>query len=113
MKYNFSAGPAHLAPEVIKEAANGILDINGSGLSLLEISHRSPDFMAIMDEAVALTKELLNVPDTHEVLFLTGGASTQFTMIPYNLLPEGGTAAYVNSGSWANKAIKKQNYLET
>ncbi|NNC86717.1 MAG: 3-phosphoserine/phosphohydroxythreonine transaminase [Bacteroidia bacterium] len=107
MKYNFSAGPAHLAPEVIKEAANGILDINGSGLSLLEISHRSKDFMSIMDEAVALTKELLNVPDTHEVLFLTGGASTQFAMIPYNLLPEGGTAVYVNTGAWAKKAIKE------
>ncbi len=104
-KHNFSAGPAILPKSVMKEAAKNAIDLDGSGLSVLEISHRSKDFEAILAEAVALTKELLGIGDDYEVLFLTGGASSQFYMIPMNFLGENETACYVDSGTWANKAI--------
>ena len=104
-KHNFSAGPSILPDFTIKECAKAVNELNDIGLSLLEISHRSADFMAVVDEAQALIKELLNVPDGYEVLFLQGGASTQFCMIPYNLLE--GKAAYIDTGAWANKAIKE------
>lgn len=104
-KHNFSAGPSILPREVIEETAKGVLDFNGSGLSVMEISHRSKDFQAVMDEAVALFKELLNIPDGYSVLFLGGGASTQFCMVPYNFLEK--KAAYLNTGTWAKKAIKE------
>lgn len=103
--HNFSAGPSILNPDVIKESAKAVLDI-GKGLSLLEISHRSKTFVAIMDETLRLTKELLHVPAGYHVLYLQGGASTQFGMVPMNLLPVGGKAAYLDSGNWANKAIE-------
>lgn len=106
MKYNFFAGPAILPREVIEEAAEAVLDFNGMGFSILEISHRSKEFIAVMDEAVALVKELMHIGDDHEVLFLSGGASTQFSMAPMNLLAEGAKAAYVDTGTWASKAIK-------
>jgi phosphoserine aminotransferase len=106
-KHNFSAGPAILPKSVMKEAAKNVLDLEGSGLSILEISHRSKAFEAILAEAVALTKELLGIGDEYEVLFLTGGASSQFYMIPMNFLGENETACYVDSGTWANKAIKE------
>lgn len=106
MKYNFYAGPAILPREVIEEAAQAVLDFNGMGFSLLEISHRTKEFIAVMDEAVALVKELLNVGDDHEVLFLSGGASSQFYMAPMNLLNDQEKAAYVDTGTWASKAIK-------
>jgi len=106
MKYNFYAGPAILPKEVIEEAAKAILEFEGMGLSLIEISHRSKEFIAVMDEAVALVKELMNIGDDYEVLFLSGGASSQFYMAPMNLLNENEKAAYVDTGTWASKAIK-------
>jgi phosphoserine aminotransferase len=111
MKHNFGAGPGILPHEVLKQAAAAVIDFNGTGLSLLEISHRSPEFEAVLDEAVKLVKELFNVPAGYSVLFLQGGASTQFALAPYNLLPEGGKAAYVETGVWANKALKEAKFF--
>ena len=111
MKHNFGAGPGILPQEVFKQAAAGVLDFNGIGLSILEISHRSPEFEGVLDEAVKLVKELLEVPEGYSVLFLQGGASMQFAMVPYNLLPDGGKAAYLETGVWANKAIKEAKYF--
>ncbi|MBK9734019.1 MAG: 3-phosphoserine/phosphohydroxythreonine transaminase [Saprospiraceae bacterium] len=105
MKYNFYAGPAILPHEVIEEAAKAVLDFNGMEFSILEISHRSKEFIAVMDEAVALVKELMHIGDEHEVLFLSGGASSQFYMAPMNILDETEKAAYVDTGTWASKAI--------
>jgi phosphoserine aminotransferase len=111
MKHNFGAGPGILPHEVLKQAAEGVLNFNGTGLSILEISHRSPEFEAVLDEAVRLVKELFSVPEGYSVLFLQGGASTQFALAPYNLLPEGGKAAYVETGVWANKALKEAKFF--
>lgn len=104
-KFNFNAGPSILPREVIEETAKAVLDLNGIGLSLLEISHRSKDFQAVIDEATALFKELLDIPEGYSVLFLGGGASMQFCMVPYNFLEK--KAAYLNTGTWANKALKE------
>lgn len=104
-KHNFSAGPSILAPEVIENTAKAVMDLNGIGLSVLEISHRGKDFQAVMDETISLFKELLNIPEGYHVLFLGGGASMQFCMVPYNLL--GKKAAYLETGVWAKKAIKE------
>ena len=104
-KYNFNAGPSILPREVIENTAKQILDFNGSGLSLAEISHRAKDFQPVVDEAVALIKELLNVPEGYSVLFLGGGASLEFCMIPYNFLIN--KAGYLNTGTWAKKAMKE------
>ena len=104
-KHNFCAGPSILPREVIEQTAQAILDFNGSGLSILEISHRSKDFQAVLDEAVALFKEILNIPEGYSVLFLGGGASMQFCMVPYNFLEK--KAAYLNTGVWAKKALKE------
>lgn len=106
-KHNFSAGPAILPAEVFAQSAEAVQSLNGIGLSILEISHRSREFIDILDEAVALPKELLQIPDTHEVLYLTGGASSQFFMTAMNLLPHNGKAAYLDTGSWSTKAIKE------
>ncbi len=111
MKHNFGAGPGILPHEVLKQAAQAVVDFNGIGLSILEISHRSSEFEAVLDEAVKLVKELLDVPAGYSVLFLQGGASQQFAMIPYNLLPSGGKAAYLETGVWANKALKEAKYF--
>jgi len=111
MKHNFGAGPGILPHEVLKQAAAAVIDFNGTGLSLLEISHRSPEFEAVLAEAIKLVKELLEVPEGYSVLFLQGGASMQFAMVPYNLLPEGGKAAYLETGVWANKALKEAKYF--
>lgn len=105
--YNFYAGPAILAEEVKKEAAQAALEYGNTGLSLMEMSHRSAEVTAIMEEAVALTKELLNIPEGYRVLFLQGGASLQFYMSALNLLDSGKTAAYVDTGAWSKKAIKE------
>ncbi len=105
--HNFSAGPSILPSEVLKKASESIIDFNESGLSLVEISHRSKDFIAVMDKAQALVKELLELPEGYSVLFLQGGASLEFVMAPYNLLKEGGKAAYLDTGSWSAKAIKE------
>lgn len=104
-KYNFNAGPSMLPREVIENTAKQILDFNGSGLSLAEISHRAKDFQPVVDEAMALIKELLSVPEGYSALFLGGGASLEFCMIPYNFLIK--KAAYLNTGTWAKKAIKE------
>jgi phosphoserine aminotransferase len=104
-KHNFSAGPSILPREVIEDTAQAVLDFNGIGLSILEISHRSKDFQAVIDEAVALFKELLNIPEGYSVLFVGGGASMQFCMVPYNFLEK--KAAYLNTGVWSKKAIKE------
>ena len=104
-KHNFSAGPSILPREVIESTAQAVLDFNGIGLSILKISHRSKDFQAVIDEAVALFKELLNIPEGYSVLFVGGGASTQFCMVPYNFLEK--KAAYLNTGVWSKKAIKE------
>ena len=105
MKHNFNAGPSILPQEVLEKAAQAILDFNGSGLSLLSISHRTKEFEAVMDEAKALFRELLEIPDNYQIYFVGGGASTQFFHIPYNFL--GTKAAYVNTGVWTKKAIKE------
>ena len=104
-KHNFNAGPSILPREVIEDTAKAILDFNGSGLSLMEISHRAKDFKPVVDEAVALFKQLLNIPDGYSVLFLGGGASLEFCMVPYNFLEK--KAAYLNTGTWAKKAMKE------
>jgi phosphoserine aminotransferase len=108
-KHNFSAGPSVLAREVIENTAKAVLDLNGIGLSVMEISHRGKDFQAVMDETVALFKELLDIPDNYNVLFLGGGASLQFCMIPYNMLNN--KAAYLETGTWAKKAIKEAKFF--
>lgn len=104
-KYNFNAGPSMLPREVVEQTAAAVLDYNGMGLSLMELSHRSAEFKPILDEARALLKELLDVPQGYEVLFLGGGASMHFCMVPFNLLAR--KAAYLNTGTWAGKAIKE------
>ena len=104
-KHNFNAGPSILPREVIEKTAQAILDYNGSGLSLMEISHRAKDFQPVVDEARALFKELLQIPDGYSVLFLGGGASLEFCMVPYNFLEH--KAAYLNTGTWAKKAMKE------
>ena len=106
-KHNFYAGPAILPASVLKQATAATEDFAGMGLSILEISHRSPQFTAVVEEATNLAKELLGLNDDYEVLFLTGGASSQFYMAPMNLLPQDGTACYINTGTWSNKAIKE------
>ena len=111
MKHNFGAGPGILPHEVLKQAAAAVIDFNDTGLSLLEISHRSPEFEAVLNEAVKLVKELFEVPAGYSVLFLQGGASTQFALAPYNLLPEGGKAVYLETGVWANKALKEAKFF--
>ena len=108
-KYNFNAGPSMLPREVIENTAKQILDFNGSGLSLMEISHRAKDFQPVVDEAVSLFKELLDIPEGYSVIFLGGGASLQFMQIPANFLIK--KAAYINSGTWAKKAMKEAKHF--
>lgn len=108
-KHNFYAGPSIL-PEITKEkTAEAAMNFAGTGLSVMEVSHRSKEFVAVMDEAVALVKELLKVPEGYSVLFLQGGASTQFLMAPYNLMDK--KAAYLNTGAWSKKAIKEAKFF--
>ncbi len=106
-KHNFSAGPSILPQEVFQKASEAVLNFNGMGLSILEISHRSKEFVAVMDEARAIVKRLMNLGDDYEVLYLQGGASLQFLMVPFNLLSVDGKAAYTNTGTWASGAIKE------
>lgn len=107
MKHNFGAGPCILPKEVFEEAANAVLDFNGTGLSILEVSHRSKEFEEVVVETERLVRELLNVPEDYSILFLQGGATQQFAMVPMNLLPENGRAAYLDTGVWATKAAKE------
>ena len=111
-KHNYSAGPCILPQEVFDKSAQAILNFNDSGLSILEISHRSKDFVAVMDEARALVIELLGLEGKgYQALFLAGGASLEFLMIPYNLMKENGKAAYLDSGTWATAAIKESKFF--
>ncbi len=108
-KYNFNPGPSVLPEITVKNTAEAVLNLNGSGLSILEVSHRSKDFEAILKEAKDLFREILDIPSGYSILFLQGGASLQFTMIPYNFLAK--KAAYLDSGSWANKAVKEAKFF--
>lgn len=105
MKHNFCAGPAVLPQEVIEKSAQAVYDFAGSGISILSISHRSKEFQPVLDEAVALIKEILDIPEGYSVLFLAGGASMEFCRVPYNFLNT--KAAYLNTGVWAKKALKE------
>lgn len=105
--HNFNAGPSILPREVFEEASQAILDFNGTGLSILEIGHRTPLFEGVLNEAVSLVKELMQLDEQHEVLFLHGGASTQFMQVPMNLLNENEMAAYTDTDVWGTKAIKE------
>ena len=104
-KHNFYAGPSILSPYTIQNTADAVINFANTGLSILEVSHRSKEFQAVMDEARALVKELLDIPEGYSVLFLGGGASLQFAMVPYNLLAT--KAAYLDTGVWAHKAVKE------
>ena len=107
MIHNFNAGPSILPKEVFEQAAAAVLDFNNSGLSILEFGHRTPEFTAVMEEARGLVRELMKLDANHEVLFLHGGASTQFMQVPMNLLDSKDTAAYADTGVWSSKAIKE------
>lgn len=109
--YNFNAGPAALPLEVLQQAQEELVDYRGIGMSLMEISHRSKEYEAVNSETQELLKELLGIPDGYKVLFLQGGASTQFAMIPMNYLTDGKVGAYVHSGSWAEKALKEAELI--
>jgi len=108
-KCNFNAGPSILPKETVENTVKAIEDFAGSGIGLMEVSHRSKDFEAVVNEAVALFKELLQIPDGYSVIFLGGGASLQFCMVPYNLLEK--KAAYLNTGTWASKALKEAKFF--
>jgi len=109
--YNFSAGPAILPEEVLKQAQAELLDFKGTGMSIMEMSHRGKDYSAVHQETKDNIAKLLNLPDNYSVLFMTGGASTQFSLIPMNLLGAGQTADYITSGSWSSKAFKSAKHL--
>jgi len=109
--HNFSAGPCILPESVLRQAGAATVNFDGLDLSLLEISHRSKNFVAVMENARGLVKELLGVPEGYSVLFLQGGASTQFITLPYNFLKQNGRAAYVNTGTWAKNAIKEAGFV--
>lgn len=111
--YNFSAGPAILPEEVLLEAQKELFALPGVGMSILEISHRSKTFDAILADAKAGIKNLLNVPDNYDILFLQGGASLQFSMVPLNLMPPKNKADYISTGSWSKKAIKEAKRIGT
>lgn len=110
-RHNFSAGPCILPQEVLQQASEAVLNFNQLDLSLLEISHRSKDFVEVMEKARSLVKKLMNLNDEYEVLFLQGGASLQFVMVPYNLSKRGGNPAYTDTGTWAANAIKESERL--
>lgn len=107
MIHNFNAGPSILPKEVFEQASQAVLNFNNTGLSILEIGHRTPLFQAVLDEAVETLKSLMQLDSDHEVLFLHGGATTQFFQVPMNLLDDGATAAYMDCGVWGSKPIKE------
>jgi phosphoserine aminotransferase len=113
MVHNFNSGPSILPKEVFEQASQAVLNFNNSGLSILEVGHRTDLFQAVMDEAIALTKELMGLSTQYEVLFLHGGASTQFFQVPMNLLNDTATAAYLDCGTWGTKAIKEARLFGT
>ncbi len=105
--FNFSPGPATLPYEVLQKAGQDVVNFQETGIGLIEISHRSKEFMAVTDETEANLRELMQIPDNYKVLFLQGGASSQFFMVPMNLLGKGKKASYLNTGTWSKKAIKE------
>ena len=109
--YNFSAGPAALPLSVLEKVQAELLDWGGSGMSVMEMSHRGKEFIKIYEESVALFREVTALPDRFDVLYMAGGASTQFTLLPMNLSGRGRTAAYVNTGAWSQKAIAAAKHL--
>ncbi len=109
--YNFSAGPAILPEEVLQEAQAELLDYQGTGMSIMEMSHRGKEYTAVHEETIANIKTLLKLPDNYSVLFMTGGATTQFSLVPMNLLGAGQTADYINAGSWGTGAVKAAKKL--
>ena len=111
MVHNFNAGPSILPKEVFEEASKAVLNFSNTGMSILEVGHRTSAFQAVMDEAVALVKELMHLDADHEVLFLQGGASMQFMQVPINLLDDNETAAYADTGTWSSKAIKEAKFF--
>lgn len=110
-KHNFSAGPCILPEEVLLEASKAVVNFNNDNLSLIEISHRSTPFVKVMEEAKTLVRELLEVPKDYSILFLQGGASLEFLMVPYNLLSINGRCGYINTGTWSKKAIKEARMI--
>ena len=109
--WNFYAGPATLPPPALERAKADIPDWDNTGMSVMETSHRSPEYDAVHEEAISLMTRLLGLDDDHQVLFLQGGASLQFAMVPMNFIPKGGSADYVNTGAWSQKAIKEANII--
>jgi phosphoserine aminotransferase len=109
--WNFYAGPATLPPPALERAKSEIPDWEGTGMSVMETSHRSPEYDAVHEEAIGLMTELLGLDDDHQVLFIQGGASMQFAMLPLNFIPSGGSADYINTGTWSQKAIKEANII--
>lgn len=109
--FNFNPGPCTLPLDVLKIVQDEFLDYHGTGMSIIESSHRSPEFDEINNQAMALAKEVLGLDDSYKILFLTAGASMQFAMIPFNFLPEGKVGAYVDTGTWSSKAIKEANII--
>lgn len=109
--YNFNPGPATLPLSALEKAKEEFLDYKGTGMSILETSHRSPEFEQVMADTQSLFKELLGIPDNYHILFLGGGASTQFAMIAMNFIPDGGSADYINTGTWSTKAIKEAEII--
>ncbi|MDH5371106.1 MAG: aminotransferase class V-fold PLP-dependent enzyme, partial [Gammaproteobacteria bacterium] len=103
--FNFSAGPAMIPQAVLEKAQSEMLDWNGTGMSTMEMSHRGKDYMSIAEKAMTDLREVMAIPDTHEILFLQGGASSQFAMVPMNLLRGKKSADYINTGAWSKKAI--------
>jgi phosphoserine aminotransferase len=111
--FNFNAGPGTLPRVALEQAAQDIVNYRDSGLGIMEMSHRSKEFMAITDQTEALLRELMTIPDNYRVLFLQGGASSQFFMVPMNLLSAGATATYLDTGTWSTKAIKEAQRFGT
>lgn len=111
--YNFSAGPSMLPEAVLKKAADEMLDYKGTGMSVMEMSHRSKTYMAIVEQAEQKLRKLMNIPETYSVLFLQGGASTQFAMVPMNLMVKNGKADYLDTGSFAKKALQEAKIFGT
>src|SRR5579871_7227 len=105
--YNFSAGPAMLPKDVLKQAQAEMLSWHESGMSVMEISHRSEEFTRLAEQSESDLRELLAIPDHYHVLFLAGGATSQFSMVPMNLMAKTGTADYINTGQWSQKAIEE------
>ena len=105
--YNFSAGPSMLPESVLETARDELLDYHGSGVSVMEMSHRSKTFDSIINDAEMLAKEVFQIPENYKVLFMQGGATLQFSAIPLNLMAENQSADYINTGSWAKKALQE------